>query len=171
MLARERQRAYTSTREERAAFVDRVRRLAVRDDMVLRIQHLGEREDRLLRPVRRHDLRVRIDVDAEPPPAPRRCRLAELRQPLGERVRRALGQRVDQSLPDHRVGRLVRIAAPEVEHLDAVRHELPPRLLEPDERIRRHLRERRVDHDRNLRSVSYARSRLSTGTCSSTRCA
>jgi len=44
--------------------------LAVDDGATVGIEHLGEREDRLFRPVGRDDLRVRVDLDAEASPVP-----------------------------------------------------------------------------------------------------
>ena len=64
VLAQQRQRAHLGAGEERAALVHRIRRLAVRDDALvgLRVdEHLREREDRLLRAVRRDELRVRVE--------------------------------------------------------------------------------------------------------------
>ena len=149
------------TGKERAALVDRIRRLAEDDDALRRVrihEHLGEREDRLLGPVRRDELRVGVELDAEAACAPAGCGLAELRQPGGERIRRALGQRVDERLPDDRVGRLVGVALAEVDHLDALRNERSARLLEPDERVRRHLRERGRDPDRHRLDATEERS-------------
>ena len=154
VLAPQRQRPHRRAREDRAALVDRIRRLAERDDLPADVEHLGEGEDRLLRAVRRHDLRVRVDGDAEAPLEPARGGGAQLRQALRERIRRALGQRVDERLPDHRIGRLVRIALPEVDHVDAGREQTPLLLLEPHERIRRHLGQHGIDrHERNLASL------------------
>ena len=152
VLAHERERVHLGAREERAALVHGIRRLAVEHGSLVRVrvdEHLREREDRLLRAVRRHDLRVRVERDAEAALAPSRGSGAQLGEALGERIGRALGERVDERLPDGGVGRLVRIALAEVDHRDALVEQPPPRLLEPDERIGRHLRQRGCDADRH----------------------
>src|SRR5205823_5355360 len=98
-------------------FVNRVSGLRVEHEPLLRArvdEHLRQAEDRLLRAERRHDLGVRIERDAEAALTPAGDRAAELREPLRERVARALGQALDERLPDPRVGRLVRVALAEV---------------------------------------------------------
>ena len=170
-LPAERQRPHLRSGEERAALVHRIRRLAERHHAAARSEHLREREDRLLRAVRRHDLALGVDRDAEPPLEPARRGVAQLGQSLGERIGRALRQRVDERAADHGVGRLVRIALAEVDHLDSGREQPPPLLLEPRERIDGHLRQDRIDHERNLASVSYTACRFAIAICSSCRCA
>jgi hypothetical protein len=91
------------------------------------------------------ELGVGVEVDPEAARAPARRGVSELRQPGREGIRCSLGQRIDECLPDHRIGRLVGIALAEVDHLDALRNERSPSLLEPDERIGRHLGERGRD--------------------------
>ena len=172
LVAAQWQCPHCCAREHSPALVDRICRLTERDDLPADVEHLGEGEDRLLRAVGRDNLGVRVDGDAEAAIKPARGGSAQLRQPLCERIRRALGQRVDERLPDHRIGRLVRIALPEVDHVDAGREQAPLLLLEPHEGVRRHLGQDRVDrHERNLASVSYAVCRFATGICSSTLCA
>ena len=171
VLAAQRQRLHPSSGEERAALVHRVRRLAERHHAPAGSEHLGEREDRLLRAVGRHDLRVGVDRDAEAPLEPAGRRLAQLGQALREGIRRPFRQRLDERLPDQRVGRLVRIALAEVDHVHAGRQKPPPLLLEPRERVHRHLGQHRIDHERNLASVSYTACRFAIGICSSCRCA
>ena len=161
VLPQQRQRPHARSGKERAALVDRIRRLAEHDDALRRVRiykHLGEREDRLLGPVRRDQLRVGVELDTEAACAPAGRSLTELRQTGCERIRRTLGQSVDERLPDHRVGRLVGIALAEVDHLDAPRDERPARLLEPDERVGRHLRERGRDPDRHRLDATEERS-------------
>jgi hypothetical protein len=161
VLAQQRQGPHRGTREERTALVDGIGRLAVDDDALGRRrvdEHLREREDRLLRAVGRHDLRSRIQLDAEAARAPAGRRLAQLGQPGGEGIRGSFGHRVDQRLPDDRIGRLVRVALAEVDHLDALRDEAAARFLETDEGIRRHPRERRRDRDHALTLSRKARS-------------
>ena len=169
VLAPQRKRLHSCPGEERAALVYGVGRLAERDDAACGLEHLREREDRLLRAVRRHDLRIGIDRDAEAPLDPPGGGVAKLGQSLRERIRRALRQRLDERVADHRIGRLVRIALAEIDHLDPRREQPPPLLLEPRERVRGHLRQHRVDHERNLVSVSYTACRFAIGICSSCR--
>ena len=171
VLAHERQRVHVRAGEERAALVDGIRGLAIDNDVLVRVEYLREREDRLFRSVGWDDLRFRIDLDPETSSTPAGGGLAKLRQPGGERVGSTFRERVDERPPDHRVGRLVRIALAEVDHLDALREQFSARLLEANERVGRHLGERRVDHERNVRRVSYASLRFSIGTRSSCRCA
>ena len=171
VLTPQRQRLHARSGEERAALVHRVRRLAERHDAPAGAEHLREGEDRLLRAVGRHDLGLGVDGDAEAPVEPACRSLAQFGQPLCERIRRSLGQCVDEGLANHRIGGFVRVALTEVDHLDSGRQEPPPLLLEPRERIHGHLGQDRIDHERNLASVSYTACRFAIGICSSCRCA
>ena len=157
VIPQQRHRLHIRPRKQRAAFVHRIRRLAVQHEPLVGPgidEHLGQREDRLLRSVRRNDLRVGIEHDAEAACTPVRSGRAQLRQPLRERIRRALRHRRDEGLSDHRIGRLVRVALAEVDHPDAFGDEPPARLLETDERIRRHRGERGRDPNRHRWTVS-----------------
>jgi len=82
------------------------------------------------------DLAPGIDCDAESPLEPAGDRLAELRQALRLRVAAGFAESVDERLPDQRIGRLPRVALPEVEDLDPGCGRLPFRLLDADERVR-----------------------------------
>ena len=70
VLAPQGNRLHSCPGEAGTAFVHGVGRLAERHDATRGLEDLREREDRLLRPVRRHDLRLRIDRDAEAPLEP-----------------------------------------------------------------------------------------------------
>jgi hypothetical protein len=126
-------------REEGAALVDGVARLRERDRVLAALEvddDVGEREDRLLAAERRHDLRVRVERGAEAPLRPGRDRLAQLGQADRGRVAHPLAQPVHERLPDHRVGRLARVAHAEVDHLDAALAHEPRRLVQAHERVR-----------------------------------
>src|SRR5207245_1618720 len=113
-----RQRLHTRTCKERTTLVDWVCRFAVHDGAFRRVwidEYLGEGEDRLLGPVGGDELGVGVEADPEAARAPARRRLAKLRQPGREGILRSLGQRFDECLPDHRIGRLVGIALAEVD--------------------------------------------------------
>src|SRR2546425_1584788 len=96
---------------------------------------LREQEDRLFRAVRWNDLGVGIELDAEPARAPSGDGAAELGQPFGKRIRRDLSEALREGSPDHRIGRLARVALAEVDQLDTLSGEPALRLLELDERI------------------------------------
>src|SRR5439155_10290985 len=103
VLAQKRECPHRSACEERAALVHGICRLAVHDDVLRRAwiyEHLREGEDRLLRAVRRDELRLGIELDAEPARAPAGSGRAELREAGGERIRRPLGYRLDERFAD-----------------------------------------------------------------------
>ncbi len=77
-----------------------------------------------------------VELDAEAAACPGGDRLAELGEPLRARVALRERQRVDERAHDRRVGRLARVADPEVDHLDAALDRAALRLVEPDERVR-----------------------------------
>ena len=98
-------------------------------------EDLREQEDRLLRAVRRDDLGVGVELDAEAARAPAGDCLPQLGQPLGERIGGDLREAVRDRLADHRIGRLARIALAEVDQLDALCGEATLRLFELDEGV------------------------------------
>src|SRR5581483_124844 len=133
---------------------------------------LREREDRLLRAERRHDLGVRVDGDAEAPADPARDRLSQLRQPRGARVGRALPDRRLERLADEARRRLPGVADAEVDH---VAPGAP--LVEAGEGVLLELGEHGREEHRytlpasSLRSASKVRTSSATSTRSSAACA
>ena len=130
MLLEERQLGDTRPGERRAAPGNRIPGLGD-DDRVApagRVEHdLGEREDRLLRAERRDHVLVGIERDAEAAPDPAGDRLAQLGKPDRRGIAHALAHAVAERLEDRRVGRLARIAHPEVDHLEALSPAAPRR--------------------------------------------
>jgi len=70
------------------------------------------------------------------------------------------GRASTSALRDHRIGRLVRVALAEVDHVDALFDEAAPRLFEADERVGRHSRERGRDRDHALDAIEERAERL-----------
>jgi hypothetical protein len=120
--------------EHGPALVDGVGGL--RHDDELAAEHLGEVEDRLLGAERRDDLRVRVQRRPEAAPHPAGDRSPQLRQPLGQRIRRQRRHRRGERLADERRRLLARLADAEVDYVDAVGLQPPPRLRQPHERVR-----------------------------------
>ena len=140
LLLAQRQRQRSCVREEGSALVDRVAGVGVSDGIAssVRVDHRErEREDRLLAPQRRDDLRVGIERRTEAPRHPGGDRLAQLREPHGRRVAHPVAEAVDERLADLRVGRLPRVAHAEVDHVDPARLDPACGLVQPHERIRR----------------------------------
>jgi hypothetical protein len=144
VLPEERKPPNARTGKQRPPLGHRIAGLRDDDEVALALgvdDDLREREDGLLRAERWDDLRRRVELHAEAPRAPAGDRLAQLREPLRERVAGALRQRIDQRLPDEGRGRLARVADSEVEDLHAVDRNATLRLLQAHERIRRLARE------------------------------
>ena len=133
-LLAQRHRQHARACEQRAALVHRVRRLGHGDDAALADRDLREREDRLLRAERRHDL-ARADRDAVAALDPRRDRLAQLGQPGRTRVRRQLADPGHQRVADERGRHLARVADTEVDHVDPTPPRVGAPLVEPCERV------------------------------------
>ena len=85
--------------EERAALVHGIRGLGDRDELLLAERDLREREDRLLRAERRHELGRGVDGRAEAALDPAGDRGAQLGEPGGARVGRHLLDRRDAAPP------------------------------------------------------------------------
>jgi len=139
VLLPQRQLSHLATREGGATIGHRISRLGRQHDVPLGVavdEDLRQQEDRFLRPVRRDDLRVGIDGNAEAVFAPTCDRLAQLGQTLGERVPHPLSQARDERGANRRIGRLHRVALAEVDQLHALSRQAPLGLLELDERIR-----------------------------------
>ena len=75
--------------------------------------------------------------DPEAAPDPARNRLAQLGQADRGRIAHSLAHTVPQRLDDARVGRLARVAHPEVDHLEPLGPPRRRRLVQPHERVRR----------------------------------
>ena len=140
LLLAQRQRQRPCVREEGASLVDGIAGIGVGDGVAgsVRVDYGEcEREDRLLAPERRDDLRVRIERRCEAARHPGSDRFAQLRQSNRRRVAHAVAEAVDECLADPRVGRLARVAHAEVDHVDPARFDPPCRFVQPHERIRR----------------------------------
>src|SRR6185295_11749575 len=121
------------------ALVDRVARVGVRNRVARpRCVDDGEREaeDRLLAAEGRDHLRVRVEYDAEAPTGPGGDRLAQLRQPYSRRIAHPLAQTGHERVANQGVGRLLRVAHAEVDHLDPALLDAPGGLVQTDERVR-----------------------------------
>ncbi len=127
--------------EHRTSLIDRIGRLGNRNDALLAQRDLREREDRLLRAERRHDLDAGIDVDCEAPPDPACDCLAKLRQPRGAWVGRNLVDRREHGLADERRRQLARVAHAEIDQLDPAGLCLGLPVVEPRERVLRQIGE------------------------------
>ena len=139
----------------------------------------GEREaeDRLLAAERGDHLGVRVERDVEAASGPGSDRLAELGQADGCRIAHPLAEPGHERLADHRVGRLLRVARAEVDHLDPALRDAPGSLVQTHERIGGLALENGGDgHGQTVpvtkaQSDSNDRSSASISTCSSRRCA
>ena len=103
-------------REERPAFVNRVRRLGNRDEVLLGERDLREREDRLLRAEGGEELAV-LDLDLVAALDPGPDRRPQLGQPGGARIRRAFADRTRERLANEGRRDLAWIADAEVDQL------------------------------------------------------
>src|SRR5207237_1242727 len=85
----------------------RVARLRRQDESLVRVaidDDLSQQEDRLLRAVCRHDLRGRIELDAEASPTPAGDCRAQLGKTFGEGISQPLLERVDERPSDRGIG-------------------------------------------------------------------
>ena len=82
-------------------------------------------------------MRVGVERDTEAAVDPSRHCLAELRKANGGRIAHALAYAVSQRLDDAGIGRLARVAHPEVDHLEALGTPGSGRLVQAHERVRR----------------------------------
>ena len=167
-------------REERSALVHGIPRLRVGDRVLAALDvddDLREAEDRLLAAERGDHVGVRVEHDVEAPSGPGGDRLAQLGQARGRRIAHPLAEPGHKSLADQWVGRLLRVAGAEVDHLDPALLDAPGGLVQTDERVRGLALENGGDgHGQTVpvtkaQSDSNARSSAAISTCSSRRCA